>query len=547
MQRYFLAALLVVFFAVAICLVKAPSAQQMPYIKLAQVTNDEEVDLYPDVSSDGTKVAYMSYHKHPEHGKNFDIFIKEIKGGQTYRLDADEEDDSFPSWMADNQTVLFDSYRRVDVHAVWKKRIGGGTLEKVTNISEVALNADCAADNKRIVFIATEKIKKKIKLRRDGEFFYREWKKDMPNIYTIDADGSNLRPLNIQGINPKWSPGGKRIVFASNKYGNYEIFSLAIDGSDLIRLTSREAQDIEPAWSPDGRYIVFTSDEGDNWNLWVIKPDGTGLTQLTAHEEFEGGAMWAQDVNDPNEWYIYFHSDRNGNWDIWRLKPTEFRPIPIPAVVDADNDGVNDDVDQCPDAAEDVDGFEDEDGCPDPDNDNDGVVDQSDQCPQLLEDMDGFQDGDGCPDPDNDNDGVLDETDQCPNEAETFNTFQDGDGCPDEPPLAKKQTLNITFKVYSDELTMESIPLLETLVENLKKWPTAKIRLKVYTDSRQHRRKPNLTIERAATIKKYLIARGISDSRIEALGMGDAEPIASNRTLDGRRQNNRVVVELLGN
>jgi len=98
---------------------------------------------------------------------------------------------------------------------------------------------------------------------------------------------------------------------------------------------------------------------------------------------------------------------------------------------DRDKDGIADDVDKCPDQPEDVDGFEDTDGCPDLDNDKDGIKDTADKCPDLAEDFDGFQDEDGCPDLDNDNDGIPDIRDKCPNEPEDFDGVEDEDGCPD--------------------------------------------------------------------------------------------------------------------
>ena len=100
---------------------------------------------------------------------------------------------------------------------------------------------------------------------------------------------------------------------------------------------------------------------------------------------------------------------------------------------DRDGDGIPDNKDQCPTQAEDKDGFEDADGCPDPDNDGDTILDKDDKCPNQAEDSDGFQDTDGCPDPDNDQDGVDDAHDQCPDKKETVNGFKDDDGCPDEP------------------------------------------------------------------------------------------------------------------
>lgn len=131
---------------------------------------------------------------------------------------------------------------------------------------------------------------------------------------------------------------------------------------------------------------------------------------------------------------------------------------------DMDHDGVDDDLDECPELAEDPDGFEDHDGCPDFDNDSDGAPDQEDRCPGEQEDLDDFQDEDGCIDADNDRDGILDaddwcpdtwgvrsddpeahgcpvldadsdgltdDRDKCPNEPEDVDGYGDDDGCPD--------------------------------------------------------------------------------------------------------------------
>ena len=98
---------------------------------------------------------------------------------------------------------------------------------------------------------------------------------------------------------------------------------------------------------------------------------------------------------------------------------------------DRDGDGIKDAVDRCPDQPEDIDTFEDTDGCPDLDNDQDGVADASDKCAAQAEDKDGFADGDGCPELDNDKDGIVDTSDKCPNEAEDQDGFEDGDGCPE--------------------------------------------------------------------------------------------------------------------
>src|SRR6185369_1407172 len=119
---------------------------------------------------------------------------------------------------------------------------------------------------------------------------------------------------------------------------------------------------------------------------------------------------------------------------------------------DQDGDGISDEKDQCPAAAEDLDGFQDSDGCPDPDNDGDGINDAQDKCPNDRETKNDFQDDDGCPDevPDRDNDAIADADDKCPDDGGPtiirrkgeflgcFDRDRDGvpdkiDKCPDEP------------------------------------------------------------------------------------------------------------------
>jgi OOP family OmpA-OmpF porin len=105
-----------------------------------------------------------------------------------------------------------------------------------------------------------------------------------------------------------------------------------------------------------------------------------------------------------------------------------------PSIGDIDGDGIKDDIDKCPTEPEDFDDFEDEDGCPDPDNDKDGIPDTDDKCPNEPEDRDGVQDEDGCPEPDmfdRDGDGIPDDKDKCPDDPEDMDGFEDEDGCPD--------------------------------------------------------------------------------------------------------------------
>lgn len=116
------------------------------------------------------------------------------------------------------------------------------------------------------------------------------------------------------------------------------------------------------------------------------------------------------------------HGDTMVNWE-W----TAGIDLVLGGGKDTDDDGITDNLDQCISDPEDLDNFQDDDGCPDTDNDQDGISDVQDECPNDAEDMDGFEDDDGCPDLDNDDDGILDADDVCPVDA----GMASARGCPD--------------------------------------------------------------------------------------------------------------------
>ncbi|HPG41775.1 MAG TPA: OmpA family protein [bacterium] len=214
--------------------------------------------------------------------------------------------------------------------------------------------------------------------------------------------------------------------------------------------------------------------------------------------------------------------------------------------LDNDNDGVPDTADAAVNEAEDIDGFQDNDGKPDLDNDNDGIPDAKDKCPNKAEDKDGFEDTDGCPDLDNDNDGIADDKDKCPNEAETKNGFEDEDGCPDKKPevmLDKKPMVleGVTFNTGSSELTENAKIVLDAVVRTMTDYPDLTVLVRGHTDSKGNRAyNIKLSKLRAESVKAYLVGRGVSSQRLETAGIGPDEPIDTNDTEAGRARNRRI-------
>ncbi len=207
---------------------------------------------------------------------------------------------------------------------------------------------------------------------------------------------------------------------------------------------------------------------------------------------------------------------------------------------DRDNDGIADSRDVCPDLAEDKDDFQDDDGCPDYDNDNDGVPDNKDKCVNDAEDKDGFQDEDGCPDPDNDKDGIPDTRDNCPDVKgdATHN------GCPFKEPAKIEDNFileGVVFRTGSAEITEDSYPILDGVFDQLTKYSDRKFEIAGHTDNvGKDKINIKLSLDRANSVRDYLVNRGIEANRLVGKGYGASRPKADNKTAEGRSINRRI-------
>lgn len=264
---------------------------------------------------------------------------------------------------------------------------------------------------------------------------------------------------------------------------------------------------------------------------------------------------------------------------------------------DFDGDGLVDRDDGCPFAAEDFDGFDDLDGCPDPDNDLDGLTDAVDVCPLEAEDLDTYRDDDGCPDIDNDSDGVLDDDDDCPlvagrvrgcpdTDSDGFADIDDlcplqpgpvegcldtdGDRVPDPrdrcplqpaPPGADprrsdgcptsaffdRSGIVIRDKIYFDtdsaRIRPTSYPLLREVAARLRENPDIPLlEIAGFTDNTGPAEyNQRLSEQRAASVRRFLVEEGaIAPERLQVAGYGETRPLTSNDTEEGRAVNRRV-------
>ncbi len=243
---------------------------------------------------------------------------------------------------------------------------------------------------------------------------------------------------------------------------------------------------------------------------------------------------------------------------------------------DDDFDGILDGADLCATEAEDLDGFDDRDGCPEQDNDFDGVLDGNDACPavagpmlargcpdtdhDLVGDADdacprepGVPEERGCParavviaPADADGDGVPDDRDRCPQEAGPLGEDPaTADGCPKTLYVAGKEikiTERIDFELGKADLRPQSVRLVDAVAEVLlAETGVRKVEVQGHTDN-VGGTAANLALSeaRARAVVDRLVEKGVDRGRLVAKGYGEALPLFSNRTPQGREQNRRV-------
>ena len=368
-------------------------------------------------------------------------------------------------------------------------------------------------------------------------------------------EGGQPRSKITFGLNyriGKWNFNGRATRFGE--------VSQIFNGTDRTRdevFSPRVTTDISISYKP----VHFITLTAGAQNIADVYPDRLQNYNNTGDGRFVYSRNTTQFGFNGGYWYTNAAFDLTDVKGIKKPKQAPLAPMvkqePV-AVADTDGDGVKDDVDACPSAA----GPKVFNGCPD--TDGDGVSDKEDKCPSVKgvialkgcpdADGDGIADADdkcpnqygtakyaGCPVPDTDGDGVNDEFDKCP----TVAGIASNGGCPEN----KQEKIdlaaqNLYFVSGSGKLLDASKAALLTITSILKDDASA-LSIEGHTDNTgKSANNLKLSAARAETVKAFLVAQGIKASRITTKGFGSTQPIADNKTADGKAKNRRVVLKL---
>ncbi|KAA3609278.1 MAG: DUF5050 domain-containing protein [Calditrichaeota bacterium] len=277
-----------------ISIISVETGERRSLTSIPQKTQWEQ-DLWPVFSPDGQKIAF-SRHLGFERA---DIYTVTFDGRQTKRLTFDEKEVIGLAWTPNGGEIIFSSNRGGE-RRLWRISAKGGKPE-LLSVGQYARYPTVSPDGKRLAY-AELKISQSI------------WSVDFPG-----ASGFEFAPKKIISSSRsdeifKLSPDGKRIVFESNRSGNYEIWLCDSDGGNPLQLTHLKNSSGAPCWSPDGKWIAFTSKSNGDYDIFVVSRDGGELKRMTTEPSHDTFPHWSKDGS-----WIYFSSNKSGDHNIWKI------------------------------------------------------------------------------------------------------------------------------------------------------------------------------------------------------------------------------------
>ena len=249
------------------------SATASPGIFLVSVETGQEKRLttapgdvfedQPRFSPDGRSIAFVRRLT----AQSAELDTVPAGGGDVKRVAGDNRSIDGLAWMPDGAEIVYSTRRLGRPEELWRVSASGGTPQPVTEAGENAYSPAVSRAGKLLAY---------------GRSTYDE------NIWQLDLAGdkasgpsTKLIASTWQDNAPQYSPDGKRIVFASDRSGSYEIWVGNADGSGAVQLTSQGGHSGTPRWSPDGRRITFDGNLNGSADIFAIDAGGGAPRRIT--------------------------------------------------------------------------------------------------------------------------------------------------------------------------------------------------------------------------------------------------------------------------
>ncbi|MEX2224344.1 MAG: Tol-Pal system beta propeller repeat protein TolB [Candidatus Rokuibacteriota bacterium] len=259
--------------------IQLPAAQAR---RLAHKVADEVVLQFTgEAGVADTKIAYVT-----SGGSSKELGMMDYDGAGGARVTSNNSINLSPVWSPDTRSLAFTSYMRGYPYLYRMFPFENRPVQVLAGFLGINTSPAFSPDGRSVA----------LTLSRDGN----------PEVYLLNlSTGAFRRLTTYSGIDtePTWSPTGREIAFVSERAGGAHIFVMDAEGANVRRLT-HAGFNTQPRWSPKGDTIVYTSRQG-NFDLWGVGPDGSNLRRLTAGPGNNEGASWA-----PNGRHLVFQSNR---------------------------------------------------------------------------------------------------------------------------------------------------------------------------------------------------------------------------------------------
>jgi TolB protein len=218
----------------------------------------------------------------------------------------------YPSLAVDGRNIVYSAYFAENNYEIYNLNIDTGEVSRLTS-DYGADNAPEVSPNGTLV-----------------TYMHSTPNRNLMQIMVMERNGNNAGNIpQVNGWDPTWSPDGERILFASDRNGTVQLYTVRPDGSKLTRITNLPSIRGRSDWSPDGEYIVTYSGESWQREIYIMNSGGANVRQLTP----SGGNSQGPSFSPDGRWVVFtayfdnFGDDHGCEIYIIRIDGTDLRRL----------------------------------------------------------------------------------------------------------------------------------------------------------------------------------------------------------------------------